>query len=308
MHKNRISMTTVKLVQGANAILGEGPLWCERSASLYWIDIKRTALYRYTPGHGQTGFWLLPELAGCVAGVDDGRLLVALKSGLHLFDPAHGTLERLADAAHARPSLRYNDGAVDARGRFWVGTMADDGDGPGDLHCFEHARASRVAVAGFACANGMGWSPDGATMYVTDSGRRTIFAYAFDVAAGQLSSARPFATFGDARGVPDGLAVDAEGGVWSAIWDGWRLHRYAPDGALDRVVEMPVQRPTSVAFGGADRATLFVTSASVNVSADGLLRGPLAGSLFETRPGVAGLEQHCVARAWLGDAVAATPR
>ena len=136
-------------------------------------------------------------------------------------------------------------------------------------------------------------------MYVTDSGRRTIFAYDFDVDAAQLSNARPFATFDDARGVPDGLAVDAEGGVWSAIWDGWRLHRYAPDGTLDAVVEMPVQRPTSVAFGGADRATLFVTSASVNVSADGLLRGPLAGSLFETRPGVAGLAPHCVAAEWV---------
>jgi len=143
---------------------------------------------------------------------------------------------------------------------------------------------------GFVCSNGLGWSPDDRTMYFTDSMVRTIWAYEFDLKLGELGKRRIFACLPEHDGVPDGLAVDAQGFVWSAIWDGWRLMRFAPGGTVDREVRVPVQRPTSCAFGGSSLTTLYVTSARLDLGKSALQRGPLAGALFALEcdtPGIA---------------------
>ncbi|RKU00071.1 gluconolaconase [Burkholderia sp. Nafp2/4-1b] len=284
----------VRLVQAANAILGEGPLWCPDEWSLYWVDIIRPSVYRFTPGLGQTGAWTLPESVGCVASLGGGELLLALRSGLFQLSTQDGTLTRITHAEHDSPHHRFNDGAADPRGRFWVGSMSEQAGLPGRLYRFDSTTAAEMVDGEWICPNGIGWNPDGTVMYATDSGKKTIWRYTYSLATGTVGERSVFARFDD--GVPDGLAVDAEGCVWCALWDGWSVVRLSPDGERIATISMPVQRPTSVAFGGDSLQTLYVTSATVNVGQAGLRAGPLAGGLFAIDMPVPGLP---VARACL---------
>uniref|UniRef100_UPI003F49A6F2 SMP-30/gluconolactonase/LRE family protein n=1 Tax=Cupriavidus necator TaxID=106590 RepID=UPI003F49A6F2 len=278
----------VRLVQAANAVLGEGPIWCAEEQALYWVDIARPGVYRHAPGVGQTGAWTLPEKVGCVAGLEDGRLLLAMRSGLFALRTEDGTLTRLTSATHASDHHRFNDGAVDPHGRFWVGSMSEKkGSGSGKLYRFDGKSELAEVSDGWICPNGIGWSPDGTLMYVTDSGVSTIWRYEYSAKTGMLGERSVFARFED--GVPDGLAVDAEGFIWSALWDGWRVVRLNPEGKVDTSLRMPIQRPTSLAFGGKSLQTLYITSATINVGNEGLNAGPLAGALFSVDVAVPGL-------------------
>jgi len=278
-------MIKPKLELLAGALLGEGPRWCAREQALYWVDILRPALHRYSPRDGSKRRWALPESIGCAASLGGGLWLLALRSGLHAIDTVTGALERLNTVEHATPQHRFNDGAVDPQGRFWVGSMSESGGQTGGLYRYDSPRGEWISH-GWSVPNGIGWSPDGSIMYATDSRLRVIWAYDYALDSGVPGNRRVFATF--EHGVPDGLAVDAEGCVWSAIWDGWRVVRLDPQGREISRVEMPVQRPTSVAFGGSSLRTLYVTSASVN------LQRPeggdwLAGALFSVETTVPGL-------------------
>ena len=277
----------VQLVQAANAILGEGPLWCPNEQVLYWIDIIRPAVYRHTPGVGQTGVWALPESVGSIARLEVGRLLVAMRSGLFVLSTVDGSLTRLAAIEHASAQQRLNDSAVDPAGRLWVGSMREGGPSFGKLYRFGGGSAPLELDDQWACPNGIGWSPDGTVMYVTDSAKQTIWRYAYSVADGTVTDKQVFATF--ETGTPDGLTVDAEGCVWSALWDGWSVVRLSPEGERVTTLQMPVQRPTSVAFGGRALQTLYVTSATINVDTAGLNAGPLAGGLVAIEMPVRGL-------------------
>jgi L-arabinonolactonase len=161
----------------------------------------------------------------------------------------------------------------------------------GSLYRLDLDLSIHCADTGFFCSNGVGWSPDNRTMYFTDSMVRTIWAYEFDLRTGALGARRTFAQLQDHDGVPDGLTVDSEGFVWSAIWNGWRVIRYAPDGTIDNEIPMPVQRPSSCMFGGPDLKTLFITSACVELGWKSLQKGPLAGALFAFESNVAGLPE-----------------
>lgn len=286
-------MSEPRCIQLANAILGEGPTWYPAEGALFWVDIKRPAVFRFDPRRGQTGHWPMPRPIGCVVPTRSaGRLAFADADGFGFLDLTSGRIERSHDPEHDLPGNRFNDGKVDRRGRFWAGTIDDQCVAPtGNLYRLDADGSVHRMASGFICSNGLGWSPDERTMYFTDSMVRTIWAYEFDARAGELGERRVFARLADHDGVPDGLAVDAEGFVWSAIWDGWRLIRLAPDGSLDREVRMPVQRPTSCMFGGADFRTLYVTSASVALDAPALQRGPLAGALFALDCAVPGLPE-----------------
>jgi sugar lactone lactonase YvrE len=268
-------------VQQANAILGEGPTWDSSASVLYWLDIKRPAVYCFDPTRGQTAHWPMPKPIGCVAStraVD--RMVFADACGFGFLDRTTGEIARIADPEGDRPGNRFNDGKVDCRGRLWAGTMDDQCKNPtGSLYRLDPDGNVHRMATGFICSNGLGWSPNDETMYFTDSMVRTIWAYEFDAEKGDLGERRAFACFAE-DGVPDGLTVDAEGFVWAAIWDGWRLVRFAPDGTLDREIRMPVQRPTSCVFGGYNLKTLYVTSASAELNATALANGPLAGALF----------------------------
>ncbi|TDS70428.1 SMP-30/gluconolactonase/LRE family protein [Comamonas sp. JUb58] len=280
----------VRLVQAANAILGEGPLWEPDEKCLYWIDIVRPAVYRYSPEEGQTGMWILPEKVGCIAMKEPGHLWVACRSGLYDLDTREGNLVRMIAYTQLIDSHRFNDGAVDPCGRLWIGIMSEGTPGQnGSLCRVESIDEVRTIEQDWVCPNGLDWSPDGSVFYAADSGLHTIWRFDYDLASGAAVNRRVFAKLPEGQGVPDGLTVDSEGCVWSAIWDGWRVDRFDPDGRLIQSIAMPVQRPTSVAFGGSVLSTLFVTSASVNVSNDGLRRGSQAGGVFAVDSQIRGL-------------------
>ena len=213
--------------------------------------------------------------------------MIALRNGIHALDFTTGRVEFFADAVRDTTLTRYNDGKCDRHGRFWVGTL-DDGDCPG-------AALYRVAHTGdvvcmrdkVTCSNGIDWSPDGRIFYWVDSPTQTIFSFDFDEVSGEIRNPRPLIT--DTRGLPDGIAVDADGCIWCARWDGWCVVRYAPDGRTLTTVRTPVARPTSVAFGGSDFGDLFITTAASELPRRELARQPLAGALLVHRPAMHGL-------------------
>jgi len=270
-------------------ILGESPLWNEREQALYWIDIRRPALRRLDHASGRIDTWSLPDLVGSIAFCDDGGLLVAISERIASFDLATGSLTAIATLPTRIPGHRFNDGRCDRQGRFWVGTMHNLTRAPEGVLYRLDARGQLVVVdSGICIPNSLAWSPDGRTMYFADSLLYTIFAYDFDPTSGEMSGKRVFAT-SRAPAFPDGSTVDAEGFLWNAEFNGWRVVRYAPDGRIDRVIELPTHRPTCCTFGGPNLETLYITTASQQMSADELAKQPLAGSLLAMEAGVRGL-------------------
>lgn len=271
-------------------VLGEGPVWDVQEQALYWVDIRKPAVRRYDGGNRKVSTWTTPEMVGSLAVRKQGGLLLALKSSLAFFDPQSGSIRRVASPEADRPSQRFNDGKCDRQGRFWAGTMNDAARQPdGTLYRFD--RSGCVAVeSGITIPNSLCWSPDGRTMYFSDSWQRTICAYNFDPATGQAANKRPFATTA-APAIPDGATIDAEGCLWCAEYDGWRITRFAPDGRRMRSIDLPLQRPTSCVFGGPDLGTLFVTSATQKLSSEELAKQPLAGALLAMDVGVRGLPE-----------------
>jgi sugar lactone lactonase YvrE/DNA-binding IclR family transcriptional regulator len=277
-------------IPGAD-FLGEGPHWIAEEGRLLWVDILAPAVLTGDPATGAREAKVMPELVGVVVPKRSGGYLAATETGLWALEDGGSRL--LAEPERDRPGNRFNDGKCDARGRFWVGSLAittqpDRGrlwryDPDGALHRMEEA----VHIS-----NGLGWSPDNRRFYFTDSGRRTIWVYDFDLETGGIANRRVFVEFGEAEGVPDGLCVDAEGHVWSAHWDGWCVTRYDPDGRVERVITLPVPRPTSCAFGGPAMTTLYVTSARVRLSSQQLAEAPLSGSVLAVETGIRGLAPH----------------
>jgi sugar lactone lactonase YvrE len=286
-------MRGLTCIQPANAILGEGPSWDPRRAVLYWVDIKRPAVFCFHPARGQVGHWPMANAVGCVAPTRDAdRLVFAGAAGFGVLNLQSGETTPIANPESDLAGNRFNDGKVDRAGRLWAGTVDDKCvRASGSLYRLDSGGAVSRMDSGFICSNGLGWSPDDRTMYFTDSMTRTIWAYDFDLRSGSIQGRREFARLHEADGVPDGLTVDSEGYVWSAIWDGWRLIRYTPDGSVDREVRVPVQRPSSCMFGGPDLKTLYITSACVELKWDALQSGPLAGALFSLQCEVPGLAE-----------------
>lgn len=270
--------------------LGECPLWDERESMLWWVDSRWPALKRFDPATGAVMMQVLPEVVGSIAFRNQGGLLAATKSGLHVLDGSGGALEPRANPEAHLPENRFNDGRCDRAGRFWAGTMCDARRDPtGSLYRFDADFACVKLRNAIIIPNGLAFSPDNRTMYFADTNRHTIWAWDYDLASGAATHERVFADTGEAR--PDGSCVDADGGLWNAQYGGGRLVRYAPTGKVDRVVEVPVANPTCCAFGGDDLGTLYVTTATQRLSPEDLAQQPLAGSLLALRPGVKGLPE-----------------
>jgi sugar lactone lactonase YvrE len=275
--------------------LGEGPLWDPRTGTLHWVDIVAgEVLSRDGDTGGGPRVVRVGTDVGCLGlTADPGVLVAALRTGWHLLDLRTGGLRALADPEPDRPSSRFNDGAVDPAGRFWSGTLEDDPTGPdGRLYVLDGAGAYRTADDGFRCANGVDWSPDGRWMYVVDSGRDRVHRYPFDTATGTLGPREVLVDTTALDGVPDGLRVDAAGDIWCAFWDGAHLTRFGPDGTVRERVGLPVLRPTSIAFGGPDLRTMYVTSASRGLTAGQLARWPLSGAVLRRTAAVPGRPAH----------------
>lgn len=293
-HEVKPMKAPVECVLGARAQIGEGPVWSVANQVLYWADITAKQLNVFDPADGSNRVYELPELVTSIAPRRGGGLVLTLRKTIAFFDLARQELEVVADPEPERPGNRFNDGKIDRQGRLWAGTMGDaDWDSPiGNLYRFDPDRRLSRLEEGICCSNGLGWSPDSTTMYFTESFRHRIFAYDFDPATGTIANRRVFVQLpSHTSAFPDGLTVDAEGGVWSAQPMFGRLVRYDPQGKVERVIELPVSRGTSVMFGGKDLDVLYVTTMRLTLSDEQLAEEPLAGSLLAVRPGVRGLPE-----------------
>ena len=284
----------VDLLLDAGALLGESPRWHAAEARLYWVDIDAHRIHRTDPETGATETMQLGGPVGCVAPRAGGGLVMGLKDGCALIDAWGGVPRAFGPAVLAGiAEQRFNDGCVDAAGRFWVGSVTSDKANPAArLYRLDPDGALTEMLGGLLTSNGAAFSPDGRTFYHADTPTHAIHAYDVDAAAGTLGNGRIFHQFEFGNGRPDGAAVDAEGCYWSALWDGWRIVRFSPAGELIQTVELPVQRPTMLAFGGPDLQTAFVTSAGKNLTDAERAKQPNAGGIFTFRVDVPGLIQQ----------------
>lgn len=280
----------IACIADTKCVLGEGPVWDERAQVLYWVDIKAPAIWRLDPATGATQSWPMPHRVGAIALREGGGLVAALKPGFALVDLDANKIDMIAGPEPDAPDNRLNDGACDARGRFWAGSMDDAEKAPtGHLYRLNGDRSIARFEAGFVVTNGIRWSNDNTRMYFVDSAARTIWSYDFDLAKGVPGARRVFVRLSEADGYPDGLCVDAEDHVWGAHWAGARLTRYRPDGTKERTIDIPAPNVTSCCFGGADLDTLYVTTARIGVTDEELAKAPLTGGVFAvTGLGVAG--------------------
>lgn len=273
--------------------VGESPLWNAAERALYWVDIEACAIRRLRLDADALDSWTLPERVACIALHADGGLVAGLETRLvhaALGDDGAVTLATLAPARHERPDMRFNDGRCDRQGRFWVGSMHNITCAPeGVLYCLD-GRSLRAVRSGICIPNSLAFSPDGATMYFADSLRHALYAYDYDGLRGVPGPERVLAVT-EPPAFPDGSTVDAEGFLWNAEFNGARLVRYAPDGRIDRVLPLPVQRPTCCAFGGPGLDVLYVTTASQKMTPEELRAQPLAGALLALDVGVRGLPE-----------------
>lgn len=273
--------------------VGESPVWHAADAALYWTDIPNRTLWRFDPASGRTDQWAVPEMAGCMAMTADGGWLLAMETGIFRIgalvpgQPAPKP-RRVATVAHARDGMRFNDGRCDRQGRFWAGTMVMDmslAATDGKLYRFD-ARTGALDMIrdGMITPNGLAFSPDGRTMYVSDShpARQAVWAYDYDADTGTPSGGRVFVDMNRYPGRPDGAAVDAEGCYWICGNDAGQVHRFTPDGRLDRSLAVPFAKPAMCAFGGKGLDTLYVTSIRTDDT------DPLSGAVVALRPGVRG--------------------
>jgi sugar lactone lactonase YvrE len=289
-----MSIPEIELVVDAKAVIGESPLWCKDQGALYWIDVKEPALYRTGIATRETTRWRLScEIGGYALKSDGTSAILALRNGISALDFATGELSRLFDAPFDPRTQRFNEADCDSSGRLWLGTMFDPNpharSAPikGHLYCFTTDGGLVQQGDRSLLHNGFAWTPDGSEFFFAHSREGRIYACAFDVERGELGRKRIFAEIPHELGIPDGGAFDEEGCYWSAIHHGGRLHRYAPDGKLDRVVELPVQNPTMMAFCGPDLRDLYITSAT-----HGKPGKPHEGGIFHLRTDVPGLARR----------------
>jgi sugar lactone lactonase YvrE len=275
----------------AGVELGERPVWDDVDETLVWVDIPGGAVHRLDAA-GLDTHVVLPGTVGAAGLRRGGGLIVACGSALRFLD-ADGHEDRDPIDVVLAPRTRFNDGACDPAGRFLVGTASTAGAiGAGVLLSVDRSGAVRTLLEGVTESNGLAWSPDGGVLYYVDSGGQAVRTYVYDAAAGTIGARGDLVVIDPADGVPDGLATDADGAVWVALWEGGAVRRYAPDGALLATLATPVSRPTCPGFGGAALDRLYVTTAREGLDAAGRAREPWAGHVLVCDPGVRGASAH----------------
>lgn len=274
--------------------LGETPIWVQQENTLYWVDWGGRPSCRFDPATGNFVTFPVSKPVTALARRATGGWLAIAQNRIEFWDPAINSYEPfVGPPVPDRPAICYNDGAVDRQGRLLIGTVnMDDPFAPdGSLYRLDPDGSLHELDTGYATANGIGLSPDGRTVYVTDMRHGQIVALDYDAAGGLVSNRRIFARVPAEEGMPDGLIVDAEGFVWSGHWDGWRLTRYDPAGKVERQIRFPVQHVVSFAFGGRDLDQLYVTTAWWGFNEEERRRQPMAGDLFRVETGVKGLQE-----------------
>jgi sugar lactone lactonase YvrE len=281
----------VELVLDAHALVGEGPVWDDASGTLVWVDIMSNAVHRYDPTTDTDRAIDVGQPVGAAVLRGDGNgLMLALRDGFGRLDEDSGKVELVAPVEAAVPTNRMNDGKCDPAGRFWAGTMATDEQAPGQgaLYRLDADLKVHQMVTGITLSNGLDWSLDGRQMYYIDSKSHGVDVFDFDPANSSVAKRRRLITFQPDEGLPDGMTVDGEGGLWIALHGSGSIRRYTPDGHVDQVVRVPPSMVTCCAFGGPDLTDLYITTMSLGLSEADLRAQPLAGALFRCRPGLSG--------------------
>ncbi|MEY2948959.1 MAG: hypothetical protein RLZZ248_160 [Bacteroidota bacterium] len=272
----------IRPLNDIKADLGEGPVWDEKNQVIYWLDILNGLIHEYEFETGMSKYFSVGEMIGSYALTDKGNMIIASKSGIGYIDKTKGNYQLLAAPEKHLPNNRFNDGKCDPQGRFWAGSMSLIGEKEvGTLYKFENSIAIPM-IKGVSISNGLAWSLDSKIMYYIDTPTRQVVGYDFDMEQGQISNKRVIITLDKDSGYPDGMTIDAEGMLWIAHWDGWRISRWNPSsGNLLMEIKMPAAQITSLTFGGENLETLFVTSAKTGLDHSNLESQPLAGSIFE---------------------------
>ena len=283
-------MSAVECVLPAAALLGEGALWDSAMRVLWWVDIKGRQIHRFDPSSGKDTSWPTPHDVGSLALRRAGGHVIAMRHGFYFFDPADDAFSAIVEPESALVENRFNDGKPDRQGRFWAGSMHDAETQPsGGLYRLDADLSCHHLVDGIFVSNALAFSPDSDVVYYGDSRQRTVWAWDLDGDDGTIQRRRVFLELQPGEGAPDGAAIDSAGGYWLTQPDGWCICRYDPSGRRDRVIRLPVQRPTCVAFGGPDLRTLYCTSCRWGLSEAELHEQPLAGGLFAIPLDVPGL-------------------
>jgi L-arabinonolactonase len=290
----------MQLVVDGRHVLGEGIIWNERTGRLLWTDIESSELWSHDPASGLLERWPLPErLCSLALTAEDGRLLLALASGLAFLDLPTGELTRICAVEAHLPTTRLNDGRVDRQGRFVFGVFnqAENPKHPigGFYRLNRDLSLERLPLGDVAIANSICFSPDGRTMYYCDSATREIRCCDYepgDSASGAVANLRVFAPADAAPGDPDGSTIDAEGYLWSTRWGAGQVVRFAPDGRVDRVLALPAPQPTCAAFGGAGLDVLYVSSATVGLAPEALAAASGSGGVFAHAVDIRGLPEQ----------------
>jgi L-arabinonolactonase len=271
----------IEVLVDVKTLLGEGPLWDVEEQRLYWIDSFGCNVFRATADGREIRAWDVPAKIGSMALRRRGGAVLSLASGFHFLDFETGETSLIIDPEPDKPNNRINDGKVDRKGRFVAGSMDTMEEGPnGALYRLDPDLSLHTLDTGIIVSNGPCWSPDGGTFYFTDTWTGEIWAYDYDLSTGEVANRRTFVKVDTSRGgAADGSTVDAEGYLWNAlVYDG-RIVRYAPDGSVDRIIDMPVKKVTSVMFGGPNLDILYVTSMAKpplpRFPGDGVQRGSL---------------------------------
>lgn len=285
----------IRAAVAAQNALGESPLWHRATCRLLWLDVKAATLWSFDPQTGRAekrALALAPPVSALVATIHPDVFAVSHTKGVSFLNVENGEIKDLCDPEQGREDIFYNDMKVDRRGRLWVGTCDVFYAEPrGALWCCSAGGTTSLADAGFAVSNGPAFSPDGKTLYLSDSGTRRILRYTLDAADGRLRERGVFYTFSENEGYPDGLTVDSEGCLWAAQWGGGRVSRIAPNGTRLQSFDMPAPNVTSLCFGGEDFKTLYVTSGRDGLSDEMLKAYTASGSLFSFKPGATGLPE-----------------
>ena len=291
----------IEIALAVQSGVAEGPFWDAEGGALWWVDITGKEVLSWAAGNAVPERWPMPDFPAAVVLRRGPGALVALRDGLYVMDLESGRLECFCRPEPERPENRANEGKCDAKGRFWVGTMQNnlrpDGSeltmtaSTGALYCVRADGSSTRALDGIGLSNTLAWTADGGTFYFGDTQANVIWAFDCDPETGRLANRR---VFSDEKlpGFCDGSAIDSHGYLWNARFAGGAVVRFAPDGRVERIIELPVTNPTSCCFGGPDLATLYVTSARFSLSQEQLRRNPQEGALLALRPGVAGTPSH----------------
>jgi len=279
----------LELVADLHNVIGEGPVWLEDEQRLAWVDIKGHLIQLLDPKTSHVEQIDVGADVGAVAPTASGNLVAAIGNGFQVMDRKSRRMETLAVAEPDRPENRMNDGKCDSRGRFWAGTMdEDETPGAGALYRLNLDHTVDRVLAGVTVSNGLDWTDDDRLMYYIDSLSYRVDVLDFEPFTGTVAHRRPLIRIDKSDGLPDGMTLDSKGGVWVALWGGWSVRRYRPDGSFDLEIKVPVSQVSSCAFGGPDLADLYITTAATGLSEEQLKKQPHAGGLFRCRPSYGG--------------------